>query len=281
MKKKTFSLTEEKEMCEWFQNGKTNLSIRKEFGITFLNLKSIFEKYEIKNCYKKQTRKPRFKSNFDFFEKIDSEAKAYWLGFIYADGYITGKQLGISIHQKDIDLLYQFKKDINSENNINKYENNTAFGKTAYCRIAITSEKLVKDLINKGVFYNKTNIIKFPTKEQVPEDLIHHFIRGYFDGDGSIIKPSKGKTQYRISFLGTNEFLTELRKKMNIETKTKFSKRKPTQTVEEFKFGGNKKVKEAKNFLYKNATIYLKRKKEVFDKVVTFFNDYTVTTQTK
>ena len=54
------------------------------------------------------------------------------------------------------------------------------------CRILLTSEKTVNDLIDKGCFRNKTKILKFPTEDQVPKHLIHHFIRGYIDGDGSI-----------------------------------------------------------------------------------------------
>lgn len=263
MIKKVLTKTDEENICEDYKNGIKGKSLRKKYNITHYRLKEIFEKNNIKNGYsKKGGRKSEFSFDETFFEKIDTESKAYILGFFYADGYITGKKLGISLNTKDIKILEKIKKEMKSNHNINSYETETTYGKTKYSRLIFTSEKVVKDAQKLGLCYKKTNILTFPTEEQVPTNLIHHFIRGYFDGDGSAI-PTKQKS-FRISFLGTENFLTELRKKLPVESKVKLTERKKGQIVKELKIGGNKKIEQIFNFLYENANIYLERKINTF-----------------
>ena len=69
------------------------------------------------------------------------------------------------------------------------------------------SQKTVNDLKKLGCVEKKSSILTFPTSQQVPNNLIYHFIRGYFDGDGSICITDKN---YHISFVGTENFIKEL-----------------------------------------------------------------------
>ena len=220
--------------------------------------------------------------NEDYFESIDTEDKAYWLGFIYADGYIQAKRetntrkIGLSISNKDIEHLRKFKKCLNATHEIREYKVTSGYSNnTVYCRLLITSEKLAHDLEEKGCFENKTNILKFPTKEQVPQHLIRHFIRGYFDGDGSIWhtsqKDNKDKT-YSIDFCGTDDFLTGIMRELIrvgiINHTYKFDKRKKGQTVSRFRFGGNLQAKAFCEYIYKDATICLQRKYDRYKDLV-------------
>lgn len=145
-----------------------------------------------------------------FFHHIDSEEKAYWLGFMYADGYVTGSVMGVKLHIKDIDHLQKFREDIQSQHTIGTYVMKSGFANangTPYCSLTIKDKQLVQDLNDCGVTYNKSKTLVFPTEDVVPSHLIHHFIRGYFDGDGSVYASSATPS---ISFEGTKEFLERL-----------------------------------------------------------------------
>jgi intein/homing endonuclease len=127
-------------------------------------------------------------------------------------------------------------------------------------RLSLCSKRMVEDLIKLGCFENKSLELKFPTEKQVPNKLVHHFMRGYFDGDGYIGTTREGK-DLRFSLLGTYDFLSMYEKKLNVNIK------EPKLTKSKAFFvqhGGNLQVKKIYDYLYKNATLYLERKRNVF-----------------
>ena len=206
----------------------------------------------------------KYSYNKDFFKVIDTEEKAYWLGFIYADGYIVngikGKNndsLGITLSNKDKEHIEKFKKSIDSNHPIRLYK--TKYGSSS-ARIIIQDEELVADLIKLGVLRNKSLILKFPTTDMVDESLIYHFIRGYFDGDGSFKKKGQKLNGYDFSVLGTIEFLTELRTYLGVDNEIRKCNKNNDSNNYHLTFGGNQKVKQVANMLYGNANIYLDRK---------------------
>ena len=200
------------------------------------------------NSYKKHT------CNEDIFEKIDNEEKAYWLGFLYADGYVNNNGIELTLSEIDKEHIEKFKNFLNASNNL-KYKEQTK----AY-RLSIYSTKIAKDLTNLGCYKNKSLTLQFPTEEQVPKELIHHFMRGYFDGDGCICIPkAKYKPQRHFSVIGTKDFLDkydEIILNLGVN-KTKYSSEGQAYSV---KHCGNIQVQKIYDFLYKNATIYLDRK---------------------
>ena len=102
----------------------------------------------------------------DYFEVINTPEKAYWLGFIYADGCITKRNVfSIKLSIKDIELLEELKKDLNSEHKIGTYEMDTAYGRVKYCMFSIHSKDLCKQLNKNGVFINKTQDCVFPKED--------------------------------------------------------------------------------------------------------------------
>lgn len=207
----------------------------------------------------------KYSYNENVFEKIDSEEKAYWLGFLYADGYIRTSGKGgivqLSLGEKDLIQLEKFKKFLNSNNKIKK--NVSILNGKSYVsyKIVISSLKMANDLTNLGCFENKSLNLKFPTEQQVPNEYIHHFMRGYFDGDGCIT----GIKSKSFSVIGTNAFLKEYQSKLIKElglNKTKFSKCGQAFTL---RYRGNIQIIKIRNFLYKNSSIYLERKHSKFD----------------
>lgn len=209
--------------------------------------------------------------NEDYFEEIDTEHKAYWLGFIYADGYIVSKKnnysqkIGITLNSKDENHIKKFKNDINATNPIKRYIGSGYNPNGEFSKILITSQKLVDDLKTKGVIENKTKIITFPTEDIVPKELIPHFIRGYLDGDGCICFNKYVSNKCQINFTGTYEFLYGINlffQKNNVITSH--------NGAYELKYSGTNEAFRILNILYENATIFLDRK---YIKVKDFVNN--------
>lgn len=167
--------------------------IEKQFNTTRSTVASFLEKKGIKTTKGNHYRK--YFHDETFFENIDTEEKAYWLGFMYADGWIIDKTnrygedaFGISLKKSDEEHLKKFLKAIKATNPVN-YDNSKQIGEPL-AKVQLTSQKTVDDLIKHGCFKKKTYILRPPTI--IDEKLLYHFIRGFFDGDGSIVK-SGGK----------------------------------------------------------------------------------------
>lgn len=144
--------------------------------------------------------------NDHYFENIDSKEKAYWLGFLYADGYNNGKEIEFCLKEKDKYAIEFFKEAISSKHKISKKSiklNENIF--IAY-RISIKSHVMASDLIKWECLPRKSLCIKFPP---ISKNLYSHFIRGFFDGDGCIYENKNGKIM--ASFCsGSKVFLDEL-----------------------------------------------------------------------
>lgn len=246
-----------------YVNGKTAFEVSKKYRI---HIKPELLKRGIPIKTNKQYRK-QFSVNKNYFETIDSEEKAYWLGFIYADGYISENILGIAISTVDLIHLVRFKECIQYTGNINSYITNNGYSNnTQYSRITIREDKLVYDIYDKGVVYNKTKIIKFPTEDKLPKHLINHFLRGYIDGDGCITHSNKknGCFAFSLKIMGTPVFLKKINDILKPQKEKKIYFRKENDNVGCLEFGGNKQVLNILEYIYKDSTIHLQRKYEKF-----------------
>ncbi|MCA9381733.1 LAGLIDADG family homing endonuclease [Candidatus Dojkabacteria bacterium] len=213
----------------------------------------------------------------DLFSKIDTEFKAYLLGLLYADGSVDVKKNGfsISLQELDKDILLKIKDGLNTKYPIHyhdsRYSKNHKF--TTKVSLCPTNAKVVQDLIKLGCVPNKSDILKFPTSNQVPCELIHHFIRGYFDGDGTVYITNTGYIHFGI--ISTLEFCTDLLSYLPCD-KVKISKEnRSNKNVWYFTVAKRKDVKSIYDYLYKDATIYLQRK---YDKFKNFYLEKPSTT---
>ena len=264
-----------RKLYEKIEDDKKDEIIKKYIsGLSIDKLQEIYPQYGRNRIYRMlkencvmrndSEKSRKYGYNKDFFKVIDTEEKAYWLGFIYADGYIVngikGKNndsLGITLSNKDKEHIEKFKKSIDSNHPIRIYK--SKYGSNS-ARIIIQDEELVADLIELGVLRNKSLILKFPTTDVVDKSLIYHFIRGYFDGDGSFKKKGQKLNGYDFSVLGTIEFLTELRTYLGVDNEIRKCNKNNDSNNYHLTFGGNQKVKQVANMLYGNANIYLDRK---------------------
>lgn len=208
------------------------------------------------------TGRSKYNHNTDAFKVIDTEEKAYWLGFLYADGsvYEPRGTLELSLSEKDVNHLERFRDFISPEMDIKPRNVN---GHLCY-RLQLVSMEIVQDLIDKGCTPAKSLTLQFPTEEQVPHHLLHHFMRGYFDGDGSIhyfYDPrDNSRPQVNIEVIGTKEFLDAYSKVLHEHGLPLREKYKENGRAFGYRFGGNGLYAKFVNFLYNNATIYLERK---------------------
>jgi intein-encoded DNA endonuclease-like protein len=205
-----------------------------------------------------------------FFETINTEEKAYFLGWMYSDGCVYSNKKGhmfhLTLNKKDISVLESFKKILKTNTPIHKMKNRDTYG------FFVWSKKMYFDLINLGCVPRKSLILKFPTLEQVPENLMRHFIRGYFDGDGSV---TFNKKNYRMEakIISSSQFCRDyelfLTKKLKITQfyhgKIYYSKvaKLPYYSIG---MGSFNNIKILYDYLYKNCKFFLKRKKDVFDR---------------
>lgn len=202
------------------------------------------------------------KFDSSIFDSIDTEEKAYWLGFIYADGSISFQKgrysFELSLKGDDIEHLNKF-------NSFMKYKgNNVKLGKTSCngkifsrCRWSIGNKHLWETLNNYGCIPRKSLNLQFP-KEEIFKDksLIRHFLRGYFDGDGCISIDKKDHIS--CSLLGTKDFLERYLSycpdKEGIMVK-KYKNRNPYRL--EY---ATKRAIDFADFLYSDSIVYLQRK---------------------
>ncbi len=216
--------------------------------------------------------------NENFFEVIDSEIKSYLLGFFAADGNVSHKltEISINISDKDIYICKLFQKYISSNINITyKHCNKGAINRQPQCRIGIGSRKIVKDLDKFGITPRKT-FHEF-SMELVPKELRNHFIRGYFDGDGSCYYGrSQGKNKVCVNFTnGTSGILKEIKEHLkddiNFKLETKMSKTKTPYYV--LAIYNKPEILKFWKIIYKKANFFLDRKYEKFNYINTVLNN--------
>jgi hypothetical protein len=170
----------------------------------------------------------------NYFERIDNNEKAYWLGFLYADGYVsTGYRWGIELAKIDYNHLQKLVKALSSNIKIRERTRSN----NGYCSIFFKNKKMYNDLVRNGVVPNKTNIVEFPDKSILPDKFIRDFIRGLFDGDGCYtfnkikrVRKDRGGRIYdyiskEINFVSSSEiFIDKIREIIFQECGLKFKK---------------------------------------------------------
>jgi intein-encoded DNA endonuclease-like protein len=244
-----------------YLNGEKVKTIAKKFsvseGVIYRILKE--HKIEIRQSII-LTRKYIIRENF--FEKINSEKKAYFLGLLYADGCVSSYPkycVSIGLQERDGDLLEEFKKVIfvsDKKLRLKKHK-----GAQNEIRLDIDCKKTHQDLINKGCVPRKSLILKWPTLQQVPEKFIRHFIRGYFDGDGSIYY-CKSKKKFIADFVGGKNFINGLKKQLQtFEINSNVYDR---GKINMLRVEPRKDFQNLYQLMYDNSSIFLKRKREKF-----------------
>lgn len=221
-------------------------------------------------------KKSPYYCNYNFFDKIDTEEKAYWLGFLTADGWISKNEknnsgvVGIELQYGDIDHLKKFNKSLNGNYKITdrwrKCRLSTNKQKANHqCVIRIFSLYMYNALVKLGFTNNKSYDVDIPSCIQ--HNLIRHYLRGVFDGDGCFSYTSKS---FNISFISASKNLmssiNEIIDELNIEASlSNYISEFNTPMYELHVYKKADKLK-LLNYMYKDSNIYLTRKHEKYVK---------------
>lgn len=261
MKKNYAMLTKQdkENIIKLYNNGKSKKEIIKIANITTRTFPLVFKEYKINT-----KRKNRYILNESYFKVIDTEEKAYILGLIASDGCITNKNY-FAISSTDYDVLEFIKKELDytGEIYIPEREENDNWNITY--RINFSSSSICNDLKAYGIFPNKS--LKYDNMPIISKELMRHYIRGYFDGDGSLWKSkciSNYKYQYDrwgFSIIATenkcinlyNYFLETINEKGHIVNSK-------TNEMKYIKFDSRRALTKIYNLLYTNSFCYMKRK---------------------
>lgn len=250
------------EIIELYKQGLSTPKITKLTGVK----QHTIDKYlRINNIEKRDVSESKRKYSLDvnYFDKINTEKKAYFLGLLYADGWNANNKISIQLSEKDSYILEEFKKDIQyngpmlyQRRSLKKPEHSDSI------RLCISNKYLSNKASVLGLCQNKTK--ELSDLPNISADLIPHFIRGFFDGDGCI---RISKKQLRFSIVGTENFLNNLNTVLSNfinEPKKKLTSIKHSY-VKYLNFGSKEQIRKIYNYLYKDATVFFLRKKNKFE----------------
>lgn len=212
---------------------------------------------------KSQYSNQKKKLNDSFFHNINSEEKAYWLGFISADGTINNYHSGqygfkLSLKASDDSFLKMFLKSISAKFDIVYKQiklNNKIY---KICEVSFCSKEFVTDLL-QYISYNKTQNISMP---HINQKFVRDYIRGFIDGDGCFYINKKNSKKKSFEMIAYNE-------KILLDIQQEFSNNNIVSKIytlknENKKLGvyANKSLIRLHHYLYDDATIYMERKYE-------------------
>jgi len=266
MGKKKLTENQENDIIKKYSIDKLEIrEISEIIGESLSFVRSILKRKNIKlrtaRLFEFENKKYLYGCHHNYFENIDSQEKAYFLGFLYTDGSVDNKsraRVTLSLQEGDRELLERLNKLINIDRplgfiNLNS-KNPNHQNAVVLC---VSSYKVVRDLENHGCMNNKTFDLRWP--QNIEEEFIPHFVRGLWDGDGSI-----GHSHGNVSFTGTLNMCQNIqaivKRKFNIHAGIYLSGFDPEKTIRELRIGGRKQCRLFLNWIYNNSTIHLERK---------------------
>ncbi len=184
--------------------------VMKETGFSYSKIKRILVQNDLFESKGIGGRKRKNNFNDNYFDNIDTPDKAYWLGFLWGDGYITSslKTVGVSLKESDKTHLEKLKTCVEYSGEIKTYNITSGYStvledgsRRKFCRLVLNSSHMVEQLMDKGFQLNKSLIMERPKDDAIPKDLIKHFLRGIFDANGSLCKSTNRKTLKHIWYI--------------------------------------------------------------------------------
>lgn len=216
----------------------------------------------------------KYSVNDYYLDNIDTPNKAYILGILYADGYnnTIRNRIVLNLEYTDKLILEQIKNEFEYSGPL-LYDKKDGIRKPQY-RLSINNKRLSEKLEYWGCPKKKTEILKFP--KFLDDSLIHHFIRGYFDGDGSIYFTAHGKYKYYgFSIIGTEDIvfniLEHLKNVLGLSICIQSASRRKNKTgnilIKEGRVAGKTNMINIMEYLYKDSDLKLVRKFEKYNSI--------------
>ena len=246
---------------EYIETGCSIQFLKRKYGIPPMKISNAIKAagYDVIN------KQNQIKFDEHIFDSIDTEEKAYWLGFIWADGCIASRDYNfeMALAEKDKEHLEKFNLFVKHKRSITKKVCKINGKECIAYRSSFNSKHFWNTLNNYGCTPKKSLTLKFPKLEIFKEpQFIYDFIRGYFDGDGCITHKNKEHTQIAFSLCGTDDMLRNISDLLG----------KPNRKISHDSRGNHCPELTFVHFtalsilslLYDNASIYLERKYNLY-----------------
>jgi len=265
--KYNYKLTQDQkyQIIDKYENGMKICDIANEYRIDSSSISKLLSRRNITK-YSRSHINRRYQINEKFFDNIDSEIKAYFLGILYADGcnVSNSNAIKLSLRESDREILEKLKSFVTPNKPLTYLLTKNCENQYA---LIICSKYMSEKLAQLGCQPKKSLILEFP--DWLDSNLISHFIRGYFDGDG-YLSCVRATNNWKFSILGTEQFCKSiqmiLQNKLNI--KSSIYKQK---NIWELRTNGNKQTRKIMDWLYCDSNYYLVRK---YNKYLQFKQDY-------
>lgn len=237
-----------------YQAGESSDVIAEDLGVSGRSIRGLLARRGIGRRTQSEAQR-RHAIDQSFFKDIDSESKAYWLGFLLADVTISGTTISLWLHRKDAGHLAKFRSAIGGTHPITEYAYRGAPSSRIYLRSAI----MVGDLYRHGVTANKSFTASPP---EIMPDLRRHFWRGVFDGDGNIsLPPDGGMGNVALRLFGLGATCEAFARWASETTEVRCGTR-PHKTIFTARITGRRQVVRVVEILYGHSSISLDRKME-------------------
>jgi intein-encoded DNA endonuclease-like protein len=251
------TLEEAKEMYAMYQSGVRLPEIAKIYGMHRESLGRIFKRYGL------ATDRKMYHFNENYFDVIDTADKAYILGMFWSDGCNNTKrgQITLGLQDRDKELLEGINRAVESDKPLwcSKLHNKNEHWRDSYV-LSLQSRHMSSVLESYGMVPRKSLVLEFP--DIIDESLYASFIRGYFDGDGSIYINYNNPKQTEVSMTGTLMFLErvqEICNQMGIKT-TIYNKLNTNNTVRTLYITNHTDRIKFLDWIYKDADLKMERK---------------------
>lgn len=267
-----YSYDEVLDMHNTYLAGMSVVDIANKHNICVDSVYNLFLRYDLKVKSISQA-KQQYEINKHYFDIIDTPNKAYILGLLYADGCnMTDKhEVTISLQERDKHILEQIKNELGYDGPLRfiDYNNKNPNHQNQY-KLDITNKHLSESLNVLGVWKNKSLILEWP--EWLDEKLYAHFVRGYFDGDGSLYFDKRNGAT--VAFVGTEMFLTRfssvLQKQLEIDMHICDCNEKYKPVTKLARLHSRSAIKKFLDWIYNDADMKLIRK---YNKYQQFLNN--------
>lgn len=256
-----------KEVCQRYQAGENSQELADAFGISKQAICGLLRRHNV--AIREQSINKRiYTGNHAFFSSVDTEEKAYWLGFIAADGCISSPQegsasLSLALALKDKEHLQRLQCALESNHPVKEY----VYPYRQFVKITIRSQQITDDLAYYGIVPAKTFAHSWP---KLSDELLVHFLRGYVDGDGGFHRTIDNRRPdawgYTFEITSNKPFLEAcqqfLMRKCDL-SQTRLDQRHSDTFIFILRYGGRRQVARIGKMLYEHATVYLPRKHDI------------------
>ena len=267
--------SEKKQVCDLYINGLSTTKIGVQLRMYHKLVSRILEE---NNIIRTNNGMRKWKLNESYFDKIDTLNKAYILGLLYADGYnsLDKSTVSLSLEKTDKYILEKIRLELGSEKPLefirceDKVASNGYTSNDMY-RLVFFSAHMCRMLDYYGVHQNKSLILEFPL--WLDHDLVSHFIRGYFDGDGSYCHHKTNRRtskmayyQDMITFTSTFDFCTSLQSFLRTNNIVQgggvYEASNHNGITAVLSISGKRQITSLFNWMYQDAELYMTRKFE-------------------